>query len=960
MNGFTIINYQGSKNNLEDFIYDNIEKYIPSGKAILDVFCGAGAVSNMFRATHKVLANDAEVYSYIIVDAILNQPDFTKVPQFFDLFSKQFEAIAKQLSKPVIESINKERTFLANDNVSKLIDLYYNYPTVWNNEFSEITNCNLSVENLRQMRGYNLFTAYFAGTYFGIEQAVEIDSLIKCIHSHSKEYSNVLLSCLFYAMKEAVFSKDGHMAQPLNPERNTKRLFSVRNKSIFDLFKLKFNEYLSLPLSKYNKSNKVYNYDFNTLLEKVDLSDVGLIYADPPYTDMQYSRYYHLLNVAARYDYPDLTIGKNGKYTKGLYTEGRFQSKLSQKSSAGSQIKKLMQYCADKNINLALSYAYPQDPKKQHTDRYTVSIDTLIDYANYIFEGKVNVVKTQYSHSNHRNSQHKLVDEYLIICGEKRYEQVGIDELKDKLRSIHPSKRNPMYDSHLYWSQKSFNVCDVLIELLTERNDIVFDPFMGSGVTVLEAIQKKYNRKAIGCDINDMPIFISNTLLSVTNQSFESSVIDEFVNKIASLQKYYKTSCINCGEEAIISKVIFDKPERQGDGYTIKSINYKCNCGCSAIKAPDAEDYARMIKKYRLNYVTETDLLHNSKIAVSENDSIENIFTGRNIHVLDEILNIMNGYDVFYQNIFKYVLMSVLHLCKITDKHSNSQWPLWIPKVDCVEKNVIDVYTKKLMKFKSVVAFMQKNYEKSEVVGSFKELSNGKCFLLKKGCQYISEADIPDKSVDLIVTDPPYMEQVLYSEYMQLYKPFIGLDYNLDDEIVVSSAPSRNKTKDHYFDMLEEAFAMCSKKLKKGHYLCLYFHDSNLLVWDKLISLLEKNNFRFISQVHIDKTVTLKNIISPKKSLNGDSILFFINGSFPVIHDAKESLEEIEQNIIRQAKYMVKKNGALSTPELYDNGLMEVLIQNGWLHLFATKHLTLIELFEKHFHWNQSISKWEI
>ena len=36
--------------------------------------------------------------------------------------------------------------------------------------------------------------------------------------------------------------------------------------------------------------------------------------------------------------------------------------------------------------------------------------------------------------------------------------------------------------------------------------------------------------------------------------------------------------------------------------------------------------------------------------------------------------------------------MSILHLCKITDKHSNSQWPLWIPKTDCVEKNIIEIY----------------------------------------------------------------------------------------------------------------------------------------------------------------------------------------------------------------------------------------------------------------------------
>ena len=97
-------------------------------------------------------------------------------------------------------------------------------------------------------------------------------------------------------------------------------------------------------------------------------------------------------------------------------------------------------------------------------------------------------------------------------------------------------------------------------------------------------------------------------------------------------------------------------------------------------------DYIKFNTIRKLENVTSTSLLYNSKIAVTENDDIKNIFTGRNISVLDEILNIINNYEPTYQNILKYILMSILHLCKITDKHSNSQWPLWIPKTDCVEK----------------------------------------------------------------------------------------------------------------------------------------------------------------------------------------------------------------------------------------------------------------------------------
>ena len=231
--------------------------------------------------------------------------------------------------------------------------------------------------------------------------------------------------------------------------------------------------------------------------------------------------------------------------------------------------------------------------------------------------------------------------------------------------------------------------------------------------------------------------------------------------------------------------------------------------------------------------------------------------------------------------------------------------------------------------------------------------------LLKMGSQNITSEYIPDNGVDLIITDPPYLEQVLYSEYMQLYKPIVGLSFNLDDEIVVSSAKERKKDKDTYYHDLEKVFQMCGKKLKKDKFMCLYFHDSDLSVWYKLISAIYNSGFCFIGQTHIKRNVTLKNIISPKKSLNGDSILFFINTKLNDKYTSgKESIDEIELNILNEAKHMLKTKGALSTPELYDNGLMELLIVNGWLEKISKKYKSLVELFEKSFVWDSHTAKW--
>lgn len=61
-------------------------------------------------------------------------------------------------------------------------------------------------------------------------------------------------------------------------------------------------------------------------------------------------------------------------------------------------------------------------------------------------------------------------------------------------------------------------------------------------------------RKAVGCDINDMPVFISKTLLSVNNTDGLKAVLNDFLAKLAPLEEYYQTTCPLCHQTGMISK----------------------------------------------------------------------------------------------------------------------------------------------------------------------------------------------------------------------------------------------------------------------------------------------------------------------------------------------------------------------------------------------------------------------
>jgi len=409
VDSFTILNYQGSKKNLIDFIHKNTFNYIDDKKAVLDIFSGSCSVGYSFKQNYKVFANDSEYYSSIISQALLSKLSGVRIDKLkTTIYTKSLENQDKLYLK-YAKYVDIENTMLLDNNEDGLIELYREYPTIWSSKSN--------ISHTKHL--YDLFTTYYAGTYFGIKQCFEIDSIRYAIESFSSDNNmkSILLSSLFYAMKECVFSKDGHMAQPLSPSKNVNRLKVQRNKSVYKLFTKKLEEFFSDTFVDIDNGNVVFNEDFHAIIKNKKIQqEVGFIYADPPYTDMQYSRYYHLLNVVAKYNYPSPTIIKSG-YTKGLYTEDRFQSELSQKSGCLKSFSELIVFSKLHRKNLAISFAYPKDTALQKTDRYVMSIEQIISACEKIFgHSNVKVESVDYSHSNNRNKQTKKVLEYLVLC----------------------------------------------------------------------------------------------------------------------------------------------------------------------------------------------------------------------------------------------------------------------------------------------------------------------------------------------------------------------------------------------------------------------------------------------------------------------------------------------------------------------------------------------------------------
>lgn len=401
----TILNYQGSKKNLLNFLHKNLKPYLTKDKVFLDIFSGTGSVGYSFKRYCNIFANDLELYSYHISNALLSDRLYD-----YDIFVKDFKAKFIEIEQKKFikkkDIILMEEVFMKED-VNELYHFYQSIPTIWNNKIKP-----------KDIQDYNLFLYYYAGSYFGVKQSIHIDIIREIIDYPSFEsFRSQMLTASYFAMKEVVFSKDGHMAQPLNVIKNRNRLLKVRNKDVLSLFLYKMKDFFSDDFVLPIRDSKVYNMNFKDLILTTNILDnVDVVYADPPYTDMQYSRYYHILNVFTKYDYPNPTHN-NGQFTKGKYTENRNQSKLSQKSRSLDELSVLISSCFDKEVTLIFSFAYPIDEVGQKTNRYVFNIKDLIEKCTSIYgDSNVNVVKESYNHSNNRNSHSKKVNEYLVIC----------------------------------------------------------------------------------------------------------------------------------------------------------------------------------------------------------------------------------------------------------------------------------------------------------------------------------------------------------------------------------------------------------------------------------------------------------------------------------------------------------------------------------------------------------------
>ncbi len=536
-----------------------------------------------------------------------------------------------------------------------------------------------------------------------------------------------------------------------------------------------------------------------------------------------------------------------------------------------------------------------------------------------------------------------------------------------------PAKTHtPMYLMHKYWARKPANVVAEYIKHYSKEGEIVLDPFAGSGISAIESI--KLGRKSIAIDLDPMATFITkNTAMPIDIKKFENT-FNEIKNKIkGKIDELYITSCSKCKKEVTIEAVIWKKNS---------PIDIRYNCDCSKAtqwKEPDKRDKEVLseIEKKRIPYwIPQNELIWNSRINVHKGEKVSDLFTRRNLITLSIILNEINKIeDKKIKEIMRFTFSSALaqasKMVFVIRKRGRSSgsveesapevgsWATrgyWIPE-EFFEINAWNCFEERFNKIKrgkEESNSLIKEYKEAE---NFEELKKDVNIMVKTFNILELDKIIPSNSVDYIFTDPPYGDAVPYLELDYMWSSWLDFKPNFEDEIIISDSPIRNKKEETYETMLKAAFRQIYNVLKRGRWMTVTFHNTNIKVWNAIISACILAGFDLEKIIYQEPArPSAKGLLAQYGSAIGD---YYIRFRKPKIDKRKKEIgineERYKRTVLESAKKIIAERGE-PTPYTYIlNGIIVELKKEGALltgeknpddvmREFLNKEFTLVDI----------------
>lgn len=351
------IQYMGTKRHMADDVCDVVAELRPR-RPMLDLFCGMCSVAGSVSVTGRpVWGNDVQRYAALVAHCMLASAAGPPSPEdLTTLLEPSAERNERALVGRFADAIETETSVIKEPTV----DGYQTAYSDWRHAANDRTIA-AEISGLRHARRnvpYRLATLTFAWGYFGLRQAITIDSLRYAIDRRyaagdmdANERRWALLALLQAASRLA--TGPGHLAQYLAAASPSSldRVIRQRRRDMSLQFKIELELLAPFGSEDWRRGNAVMCRDALAIWPALASRGFrgNVIYADPPYSKNQYSRFYHVLETLHRYDYPPVS-------GRGRYRQDRFHTEFSRRRKVASAFDRLCRGAARLDCALVLSY----------------------------------------------------------------------------------------------------------------------------------------------------------------------------------------------------------------------------------------------------------------------------------------------------------------------------------------------------------------------------------------------------------------------------------------------------------------------------------------------------------------------------------------------------------------------------------------------------------------------------
>ncbi|MFZ2199331.1 MAG: DNA adenine methylase [Microgenomates group bacterium] len=412
-----VMKYMGSKRELLEIIEQIISKNTSSGGVVLDLFSGTCGVGMYLRDKFPTYSNDIQLYSSSISKGTIEIPPMTiSCETIWRLIEKRYNENYNFLTKKMGKLLRKSNSFVQlkkwnNTLLKNYLIFQEEAPSPVSTLKTNAESHWLRVEYKKHQQQKKTFpyiqtTYLFSEMYFSLNQSISIDSLkyaIDGLDIKDKKLADLLKVALIHAFSYCS-AGTGHFAQfrDLSTLSSVEDVFIYRKRSVLEYFFKKAEEIIQgSSLNIYSEASRSFNLDYLDLLGKKNLmSKVSLVYADPPYSFVHYSRFYHAVEDLCRYDYPEVEY-------KGRYRKDRHQSPFCIKSKAPAAFEEMLRAVRKYKIPILISYS--------NTGMITIEVLMKIAHdSGYTTK----LVKVAHKHSTMGRLKDKSRDvtEALLLC----------------------------------------------------------------------------------------------------------------------------------------------------------------------------------------------------------------------------------------------------------------------------------------------------------------------------------------------------------------------------------------------------------------------------------------------------------------------------------------------------------------------------------------------------------------